>query len=195
MIDALPIADKVFDNVLASIHQAGRFTEQEKSLFVSKLTPKTFGKKDFLLKEGQVCRALYFVHSGAIRQYRFTDSGAEITGNLFIENDWALDLESFISQKPSAGFLESYEQSEVFELNVHDIHSLIAVSQSFLALGKLFNSGIRDARYDSFASPEEKYSCLINTRPAVLQKFSLKHIASYLGVTPETLSRVRRKIR
>lgn len=177
-----------------SILQIARYQEQEQNLFISHLTTKTFGKKEFILKEGQICRAIYFVNEGALRHYQYADNGDEITCNLFIENDWVLDMESFISQKPSKGFIECYYNAELLELSVHGLHSLIAVSQNFLALGSLMNTCIRDISFDILPSPEEKYNHLIGTRPQLLQQFSLKHIASFLRITPETLSRVRRKI-
>jgi CRP-like cAMP-binding protein len=177
-----------------SILQIARYPEQEQHLFISHLITKTFSKKDLILKEGQTCRSIYFVNEGALRHCQNADNGDEITCNLFMENDWVLDMESFVSQKPSKGFIECYSDTELLELSVHGLHSLIAVSQNFLALGSLMNICIRDIKYDTLPSPEEKYNHLISTRPQLLQHFSLKHIASFLRITPETLSRVRRKI-
>jgi CRP-like cAMP-binding protein len=184
----------MFDKILTTIQRLGRFSEHEQLLFTDKLKIITAAKNNIFLKKGQVCQALYFVNEGAIRQYYITENEDELTLNLFAENDWVLDFDSFAHQKPSKNALITLENSVIFELNIHDLHALIAQSQSFLLLAKAFNLGVIDSTYDILTTPEEKYKYLLATRPNILQKFSLKYIASYLKMTPETLSRVRRKI-
>lgn len=184
----------MFEKIIAAIQRVGRFSEREEALFAQKLTHLTLQKNDCLLKEGQVCSAVYFINSGAIRQSHITESGDELTLNLWTDSDWALDFESFMQQKPAKNTLTALETTDVFELTVHDIHALIAESQAFLMLGKFFPQGLRDAVYDTLSLPEDKYRHLLTHKPQLLQVFPLKYIAAYLKMTPETLSRVRRKI-
>jgi CRP-like cAMP-binding protein len=169
-------------------------TETEQKLLSCRLSVSQFAKKDMLLKEGQVCGAIHFINKGSFRHYRLDVNGEELTCNFFTEGEWVLDMESFVSQKPATGFIECHDNAELLQLSIHDIHSLIAISQNFLALGRLLNHGARDPQLDMILSPEEKYQYLLSTSPHLLQQFPLKHIASFLRITPETLSRVRRKI-
>jgi CRP-like cAMP-binding protein len=184
----------MFEKILASIQRVGRFSEKEQTLFVDKLKNLTIQKNDCLLKEGQVCSAVYFINTGAIRQSHITENGDELTLNLLTAEDWVLDFDSFMQQKQAKNTLTALEKTDVFELTVHGIHALIAESQAFLLLGKFFQHGLRDSIYDTLPLPEDKYKHLLQHKPQLLQAFPLKYIASYLKMTPETLSRVRRKI-
>ena len=184
----------MFDKIILSIQKNGRFSEQEISFLTDRLVGKTLQQNAFLLKEGQVCAALYFVKTGALKQYYFNDDHLEVTHNFYLENDWVLDIESFLAQKPTRYNIQTSEETEVFEISIQSMHELIALSQKFLQMLKILDFCIRDARYDTLISPEEKYRHLMDTKPQFIKKFPLKHIASYLKMTPETLSRVRRKI-
>ena len=84
---------------------------------------------------------------------------------------------------------------QVFGLNVQDFHQLVKTSDSFFRLGRIFEQAIQNQDFQhNRLSPEQKYEQLLLTKPELLQHFPLKHIASYLGMTPETLSRIRKKI-
>lgn len=111
-----------------------------------------------------------------------------------MENDFALDQSSFTSQKPSLFNMQALEDCELIELTVQSLHSLITMSPTFFALGKILDANTR-ANYAHLKTPEEKYLALIQNRPQVIQRFPLKYIASYLNMTPETLSRVRGKVK
>jgi CRP-like cAMP-binding protein len=183
----------MFENITRSIQSIGRFSDKDIPVFLSKLKTVTVQKDDLLLKQGKVSQSLYFVNKGSFRQYSVADSGDEITLNLFIENDWMLEYKSFTSQKPSASIIQATEDSEVFELSVYAFHELIGISEVFFQVGRILGTGVQDD-YNQRTSPKEKYACLLATRPGVIQKFPLKYIASYLNMTPETLSRVRKSI-
>jgi len=186
---------KMFEQVLQSIRKLGSFSEQEFDIFSKKLKVKNVEKDSFLLKQGKVCQSFCFINNGSLRQFFLTDDNSELTLNLFTENDWAFDYQSFTSQNPSTNYIQAFEDAEVFELDIHSFHELILQSQSFFKIGKLLEAGLlNDHLYNSISSPEEKYVSLLEKKPHWIQKFPLKYIASYLRMTPETLSRVRRKI-
>jgi CRP-like cAMP-binding protein len=186
---------KMFDKILQSIRKLGSFSEHELSIFTEMLKEKNVPKDSFLLKEGKVCQSFYFINQGSLRQFFITEDNSELTLNLFTENDWAFDYQSFTSQKPSANCIQAFEDTDIFELDIHAFHELILKSQSFFKIGKLLEAGLlNDHLYNSTTSPEGKYLDLLQKKPLWIQKFPLKYIASYLRITPETLSRVRRKI-
>ena len=188
-------ANDIFSGVRKSLQQLGKFSESELEILTSKLKVKTIPKDDFILKAGKVCQSFHFVNHGSLRQYLISTDGTELTLNLFAEAEWALDYHSFTSQKSCGSDIQALEQTEVFEFDVYSLHALISQSQSFFKVAKLLESGLLDVLfYNGISSPEEKYLELLRKKPVWIQKFPLKYIASYLRMTPETLSRVRRKI-
>lgn len=185
----------MYESIQNSLQCLGYFTDAELGLFVGKLKVVPVAKNGYLLREGQVCQAVYFVNRGSFRHYQVTDNADEINLNLFIDKDWVFDYQSFTSQKPSRALIQAAEDSEVLELTVHDLHALIGQSNAFFRLGHLLESALESTENRTAnLAPEAKYRKLLDTKPQLIQRFPLKHIASYLGVTPETLSRVRKKL-
>jgi CRP-like cAMP-binding protein len=181
-------------NFLERIQQYGSFSEDDETLISQFLIRKSIKKNELVQAEGEVCQSCYFVESGSLRQFKDVDGFTQQTINLFLENDFVLDQSSFTSQKPSLFNVQALEDCELIELTIHSIHSLITMSPTFFALGKILDANTH-MNYAHLKSPEEKYLALIQNRPQVIQRFPLKYIASYLGMTPETLSRVRAKVK
>ena len=185
----------MYENVTSSILRLGNFSEQQLSEIYTRMSFLNMEKGQILLSEGEVCRTFYFVSKGSFRQWTILDSGVEATVNFFIENDWILDHKSFLSQSPSLNTIQAAESSEVYGLTAHDFHELVKISDSFFRLGKIFENSTQNQGFqNNHLSPEERYELLILNKPEIIQKFPLKQVASFLGIAPETLSRIRRKI-
>ena len=108
--------------------------------------------------------------------------------------DRVINHKSFTTRKPSENLIQAFEDSTIYELSIEAIHKLIATSQSFLQLGKILETTIsRIDFFDNNNTPDEKYRFILEHKPMLLQKFPQKIIASYLKITPETLSRVRKR--
>ncbi|OEK06647.1 Crp/Fnr family transcriptional regulator [Roseivirga misakiensis] len=182
----------MFEQVLKSIEKFGSFSELEQKMLCDVMAKRTVRKGEFLLRQGDISRTTYFINQGSIRHFRDIDGFNELTVNLFTEGDWVLDHKSFTSQKPSKNHIQAFEDCELIEFGMDAMHELISKSPSFFRLGKILDSP-RSLDDLKLLSPEEKYAQLLTTAPQLLQKFPLKHIASYLHMTPETLSRVRAK--
>lgn len=185
----------MYESIKRSLESLGGFSEREQALFLGKLKILFLAKEDFLLHEGQVCQTVYFVNQGCFRQYHVTEKADEITLNLFVEDDWVLDYQSFTSQKPAQACIQATEEAEVLALSIRDVHALIAESSAFFRLGHILEKGLESSENRTAGhSPEMKYRHLLATKLQLVQKFPLKYIASLLGITPETLSRVRNKL-
>ena len=182
------------NSAIHTLRNLGSFTDADLTQIEQMLRTSKYQKGSEILKTGEVCRSIYFIITGSVRQTQEID-GTELTINLVTENTWFFDQKSFVEQKVSETSLVCFEDSEICSLTVHAIHELIAESQVFFQLGKLFQIAAGKHGNDFYLlSPEDRYTRLLATNPRVIQKFPLRYIASYLQITPETLSRVRKRI-
>lgn len=180
----------VVKGLLSSI---GNFSNEEIILFGERAIQRNFQKNEILLNEGDVCKSAFFIISGEAFQFCYDDIDEHII-DLHIENEWCLNHSSFVTQKPSTVIIKAYSGLIVLELTITAVHELISISPSFFKLGSVLQQTVSRVQYfDNTNSAEEKHKHLFSTRPQLFQKFPLKMIASYLKITPETLSRIRAK--
>ncbi|UII29584.1 Crp/Fnr family transcriptional regulator [Fulvivirga ulvae] len=167
--------------------------ERIKSIFL----PKKLRKRQYFLQQGEVCKYLGFVVKGALRQYSVDDRGNEHIIRLSIENWWAGDRESFTMLTPSLYYIDAWEETDLLIATQADLSTLNELpafietknrldDNHAFALQKRVNATIS-------LSVEERYDELSKTYPEFIQRFPQHIIASYLGITKETLSRVRSK--
>ncbi len=172
------------------LNKIGTFSDDEATLIHESAVIRKFKKNEVLLNVGQICNCFFFILSGACYQYQMDDVEEKII-DLFTEYDCALNQESFISRKPSKDVIKAFVDCEILILNIDSVHKLIKISNSFLQFGKLMNSHNRLLFFDNSMSPADKYNHILKNNPIFVQTFPLKYIASFLKITPETLSRVR----
>ena len=151
-------------------------------------------KHNTLLEVGEVCSAFHFLLKGSCYQFRATNAGENII-DLHVAGDCVVNPASFMSRRPASETIKVYEDGEVWVLTIQSLHQLIAKSQVFLQLARLLQvSALRADLFDDAMTPIEKYRYLLANKPQFIRTFPLKYIASYLKITPETLSRVRAAI-
>ncbi|WP_316847755.1 cyclic nucleotide-binding domain-containing protein [Pedobacter psychrodurus] len=175
------------------LNSVGQFSASDVLLFEEHIVQRSFHKNDILLPEGEICKSVYFILSGSFFQFH-SDGITETIIDLHLPEEWMFNHPSLINQVPSNTTIKAFDESDVLELSLINLHSLIARSQSFLGLGRLFDqAGNRTYLFDNALTPVQKYSYITKAKPLIVQVFPVKMIASYLKISPETLSRVRAK--
>jgi len=173
--------------------------KSEFDYFASKLQVKQLKRKEFLLREGQICSNSYFINNGCLR-YFYNVKGEEITGQFFFENGWYADYGSYLSGKPSEQNIEALEKTELLVLPKASLDELFVEIPTFEKFGRLMAEkaflGMRQyTEMVTKQTAEERYLNLIKDRPKVIERISQHYIASYLGIKAPSLSRIRKRIR
>ena len=185
-------------SVITDLSQFMELNETESLAFKKILKAKTIKKNEHLLVEGDFCNYGIFIEKGCIRCYYSVD-GVESTGNFFFENDWYSDFESFLYGKPSMMNIEALEDCNFYLAYKDDFDKLVSeypVFNNFLRIMmERTIKGLTGRNMSmSLLSHEDRYLRFIKHYPKVVERVSLKHIASYLGVKPESLSRIRTRL-
>lgn len=165
---------------------------------LSNLKSKTLSKGTILLSQGDVCNVAYKVLKGCLKSYVIDKSGKQHILQ-FAPEGWLIgDMDSYVNHKPSNIFIDAIEDSEVLVLNkstlsIAELDKETLVEQNEKLLRNIISTNRRLIKLLS-SSAEERYTDFIETYPTLLQRLPLKLIASYLGMTPEYLSDIRRKL-
>ena len=174
-------------------------SDEKLQKYCSAFTVQKIKKKDFLLKEGDICEAEGFVLSGCFKVFR-TDSNADDQILYFAVEDWWIsDSDSFINQIPSQLNIQAIEDSEILLISKEDKERLYLEIPEIEKLMRLkFQMSIIALQrriIDNLSKPsDERYQDFLNKYPKTAHRLTNIQIAAYLGVTPEFISRIRRKI-
>jgi len=187
-------------NLLAYIRQYATLplTSDEEALIVAAFKPKKLRKKQYFLEEGNVCKYVGFIVKGAMRQYSVDDKGVEHIVQLYIENYWASDRESAVMLTPSRYNIDAWEDTELLIATVADMLDLIEKVPAFGQMTRLMDQRsfiVSQRRLNSTISntAEKRYEEFAANHPQFIQRFPQHLIASFLGITKETLSRIRKQ--
>ena len=173
-------------------------TLEEQEKIKTYLTPKKLRKKQYLLQEGDVCKAIAFVEKGALREYSIDESGTEHIVQFAVEDWWIGDMYSFLTQTPAMYTIEALEDCELLQIDKNGLEELylklpkmerffrIIIQNAFVASQKRIISSMSQ-------SADERYLAFIEKYPAIEQRIPQYQVAAYLGITPEFLSRIRKK--
>lgn len=186
--------DKLVQHINAKIDN--KLTESDISMLSDVFLLKKLRKHQFLIQSGDICKIAAFVVKGALKKYSVDDTGKENILELYIENWWAGDKESFMIGTPTPYYIDAYEDTELLVLKketftnnidklpfLSELNNVLTEKNSFQLVKRLHSSQTLTA--------EQKLEQLQNTYPEFFQRFPQHIIASYLGMTKETLSRIR----
>jgi CRP-like cAMP-binding protein len=186
----------MFETFETFITANGDFTPEDLQLMRSLAIIKKVRRKELLLQEGEVCRYKIFVAKGLLKSYYLRSDGTEHIMRFSPENSWTTDHDSLRNQTPSQGNIEALENSEVVMWTGEHMAELFNSIPAFkVYMNRLMESALKSSheriRMNLSYTSEEKYEDFIASFPDVFRRVPLHMVASYLGVSRETLSRIR----
>ena len=188
----------MYTQILRSIKSIVPLNTLEEEAFIRILKVKYLKKKEFLLQDGEVCDHISFVNKGCLRVF-YNVEGVENTVQFFFADSWYTDYASFLEETPAVENVQALEPSEIIQFKKDNLYQLyqdypvferlgrLRAEYAFLAISKLNQMLINE-------EPEQRYLNLLKQRPELVQKIPQHYIASYLGIQPESLSRIRKRI-
>lgn len=189
----------MFDILLSHIQNKVDITDEQKNEVQSFFTLKRLRKKQYLLQEGDLCKGLSFVSKGLLKSYYLDEKGNEHINMFAFEGWWISDFNSFINQEKAVLNIDAVEETEVLMITLEDYEKMmleIPVMDRYFRI--LYQNSIVTKDYRLLVSnsytAEEKYMQLVQRNPEIIKRVPHNLIASYLGLAPETVSRIRKKI-
>jgi CRP-like cAMP-binding protein len=187
---------RILNNVSKHIH----LERSERDHFISLLSCQSVAKKQLILEEGASCTHIHYVSEGAFKAYALNNEGDESIVMFALNDWWVTDMHGFVTGKPSILNVAAIEDSTVLRLQKKDLEKLYISIPKFERFFRILmqNSYVREQLrvIQNLTTPaEERYLNFVKRYPQVVQRVPLKQIASYLGVTPQFLSVIRKKIR
>lgn len=183
---------------ISFLSQFGTLPEEVIEAIESKMQRLEFAKKHILLKKGKVCNHLYFIEKGLARNY-FEEDDKELTNDIVLEGELLVSFASFISRQPSMDTIELLEDSVLYAIHYEDLQRLYEQFPVMERMGRLiaehyYNSLAAKNYRLKFNNTTERYEHLFKTKIEIVRRVPIGIIASYLGMSIETLSRIRSKM-
>ncbi len=186
------------DLLLSNIAKHITLIEEEPHYVTSLFTYKEVAKKNLVLQEGQVCQYISYVQSGALRAYCIDKENKEVTVMFAVADWWVTDMFCFVNVKPAMMYIEAIEDSCIFQLSKDNLDKLFETLPKWERFFRILmqNAYIREQlrMMETLSlSAKERYDKFLAKYPQIAQQVTQKQIASYLGITPEFLSAIRKK--
>lgn len=186
-------------SILENISKLVTLTSDEEILFLSKIETKKYKAKTVIISAGEVSKYSYFVNSGLIRSFNINDNIVEHVLGFACEGWWIGDIYSLISQKPGTLFIEVLEDTEVVLLSKENqellYNKIPKLERFFRILAENSLVSHQERLMDNLSlTAEERFEKFCSKYPTLIQKVPQKHIASYIGVTPEFFSKMKSRL-
>ncbi len=188
----------MYPNFINHIRKFVDLDDNSVALLLKYISPLKLKRKEFLLKEGQVCQSIYFVEKGCLRMYFIDDKLNEQITQFALEHWWMADHFSFLDNKPSPYFIQTVEKSEILAINTSSfeamLHELPQMERYFrINMQRAVAASQLRLKYTYEMSKEEFYQHFSTSFPEFVQRVPQYMIASYLGLTPQYVSELRKK--
>lgn len=187
------------NTVISEIYKGIDFTQEQLDIIKSKFEKQFIKKGETILREGQFVPYQYYVHSGCLRTYHISESGKEYTLQFAINDWWISDYTAFFTGGKSVFFIECIQDAVIYKISkesMEELYTEIPAIETFyrIKMERFFASFQRRILSDLAFSAKEKYSRFIKIYPNIEKSIKDYHLASYLGITKESLSRVRKDL-
>ena len=185
-----------YPSIIQNILQLVALNEQEIEFITSRLVLTKLRKKEFLLREGEICKYKNYIVKGCLVMYYIDEEGRERVIHLADRDHWVNDLYSFFTGNPASYFFQALEDAEVLQLSKPDLDAIftnIPKMERFFRIRYQNSLVVQQHRIiqNQFETAEQKYQEFRQKYPALEQRIPLKYIASYLGITQQFLSVLR----
>jgi CRP-like cAMP-binding protein len=185
--------------LISNISRHISLTEDEIEFLTSLLRSKSLKTGEFLLREGDICKYESFVIKGCLKTFYQDENGFDHVIDFSIEEWWADDLFSLLTQTPSKSNIKAIEDTDVLQISKTDLELIYQKVPKFERFFRILFQNAYITQREQInqalsASAEERYLMFLKKKPYAEKRFSQKDIASYLGVTPQFLSTLRRRL-
>ena len=188
----------MFDKLKKYCKQTVPLTDAELNLIDEYFEKRSLKKKEFLLQDTIVCNFIGFIAYGSIRHFHIKN-GVEKTCDISFENAWVTDFQSFTDETVGKMNLQAMEDTTVFIISKSNLLKIYKECNKYETFGRLMAEQVAQRATEiamslSSDKPEERFNSLLKKQPDLFQRIPQKYIANFLGVSPESLSRIRNRI-
>ncbi|UKB84866.1 Crp/Fnr family transcriptional regulator [Chryseobacterium sp. MEBOG06] len=187
----------MLDNLISKIKSLSNFSQSDVDLFTGSLEERCIKKGEHILEEGQICRHLFYIQTGLMMVYKNND-GIEIPYCFMAENEWIGLMKSFNEKIPSDKAIKALEDTKLFRLSADKLEQLFKLQPKFLILKNdyLEHTLMEVARHSAdlrLLDAKNKYFKFRENNPTLINRIPQYYIAAYLGVKPQSISRIRKE--
>ena len=174
------------------------FSENELEFVDAYFDVKALKKKEYILRDNEVCKFIGFIETGSVRHFH-VKNGIEKTCDISFENTWITDFKSFTEATVSKMNLQALEETTVLVISKPNLHEIYQECSKYETFGRLMAERVAQRATEiamslSANTPEERFNNLLKSQPGLFRRVPQKYIANYLGISPESLSRIRSRI-
>jgi CRP-like cAMP-binding protein len=185
----------MIENLISHCSKFMQITEEDKQDLELNFKVLRIKRKGFLLQEGKTCDFIAFVISGVLRHYHLKD-GLEITSDICLKNTFITDLKGFTENTPSKCYVQVLKDAELLIIRKMELVELYKKNRNIESLGRIIAEQVAIQSFDtvnllSSEKPEERVQKMIKERPDLFQEVPQRYLASLIGISPESLSRIR----
>ena len=190
---------ELYKNILRNIEKYVSLTDEETEKLISIIQTKKIKKRELIDQPSYVCKYRNYIEKGAFRSYFIDNDGKEHTVQIAVEDHFTSDFYSYITQTPATLFVEALEDSLILQMTYNDIEGLCkeihALSEYFrITTERAFAFSRKRALSNLSLTAEERFLELEKRYPNIVYRVPQKVIASYLGITPEFMSKIRKSL-